>query len=156
MFKKNYPSYPSNTTRGFNKYKNYNPSSNFKPSNPPSKFRVNNPEYKHEAQISKALTVMENLKDFAFNKKIYDFEQKECLTQSDMMYEISEYKIRGLFTVEYEGYFITSYFILPMSRDTVKLVRDIICERNNIEYWDGVFQVRSTYLFNILHELKGD
>ena len=154
MFKKNYPSYPSNTIRGFNKYKNYNPSSNFRPSNPPSKFRVNNPEYKHEAQISKALTAMENLKNLSFNKKIYDLEQKEYLTQSEMKYEVSEYKIRGLFTIVYDDSIVTSYFILPMSRDTVKLVRDSICEYRNIEYWDGVFQVSSTYLFNILHGLS--
>ena len=154
MFKKNYPSYPSNTIRGFNKYKNYNPSSNFKPSNPPSKFRVNNPEYKHNAQITKALAVMEELKTLSYNKKIYDLEQKEYLTQSEMKYEVSEYKIRGLFTIVYDDSIVTSYFILPMSRDTVKLVRDSICEYRNIEYWDGVFQVSSTYLFNILHGLS--
>ena len=156
MFKKNCPSYPSNTIRGFNKYKNYNPSSNFKPSNPPSKFRVNNPEYKHEVQISKALTAMENLKNLSFNKKIYDLEQKGNLTQSDMMYEISEYKIRGLFSVKYEDYFVTSYFILPMSRDTVKLVRDWISDAYNVEYWDGVYKISTTYLTNILKELKGE
>ena len=156
MFKKNYPSYPSNTIRGFNKYKNSNPSSNFRPSNPPSKFRVNNPEYKHETQISKALTAMENLKNLSFNKKIYDLEQKEYITQSDMMYEISEYKIRGLFTVKYEDFFVTSYFILPMSRDTVKLVRDWISNAYNVEYWDGVYKISATYLANILKGLKGE
>ena len=153
MFKKNYPSYPSNTIRGFNKYKNYTPSVNFRPSNPPSKFRVNNPEYKHNAQITIALAVMEELKTLSYNKKIYDLEQKEYLTQSEMKYEVSEYKIRGLFTIVYDDSIVTSYFILPMSRDTVKLVRDSICEYRNIEYWDGVFQVNSTYLFNILHGL---
>ena len=156
MFKKNYPSYPSNTIRGLNKYKDYASNTTFRSSNPPSKFRVNNPEYKHNVQITKALAVMEDLKTLSYNKEIYDLEQKEYLTQSEMKYEISEYKIRGLFTIVYDDSIATSYFILPMSRDTVKLVRDSICEYMNIEYWDGVFKVSASYLTNILKGLKGE